>query len=551
MGSPTLSPLLFGAVLLSACVAGDATPVAELETRAEATDYVETSRYADVMAFSEAVAAADPRIHLTTMGYSMEGRPIPLLVVGDVADPSWETVRTSGKLRIYAQGSIHAGEVPGKEALQMLLREIALGRYDSWLESAVLLIAPMYNVDGSERVSLTNRRRQNGPVGGMGQRPNAQGLDLNRDHMKLDSPEARSLVGMMNDYDPHLSLDLHTTNGTRHAYHLTYAEPLNPATAPEIQRILRDELLPEVTRTIKEKHGWDYYFYGGAYGGTPRGGGGVGFAPRGREAGWYTFDSRPRFNTNYIGLRNRLAILSEAYAYATFEDRVLATYRFVEEIVTWAAERADEIVELTETLDETGVVGEELAVRAEFQGSEEPVDILMGDVRPIRHPYTGQTMFDRLDVSTPTPMRTFTTFAPAETSTVPEAYLVPADLEVVVDRLRAHGIHFNPLGGEFDFDVGATQVFRIDSTTVSPRPFQGHNERTLFGSWESNEAWETQSIEETGAQWLFVEVGRPLGRLAFYLLEPRSDDGLVNWGLMDEALEGADRYPILRIPARD
>jgi hypothetical protein len=507
--------LLFGVALLFACVGDNATPVADLETRAEATDYLETSRYADVMAFSEAVAAADPRIHLTTMGYSMEGRPIPLLVVGDVADPSWETVRTSGKLRIFAQGSIHAGEVPGKEALQMLLREIALGRYDQWLESAVLLIAPMYNVDGSERVSLTNRPRQNGPVGGMGQRPNAQGLDLNRDHMKLDSPEARSLVGMMNDYDPHLSLDLHTTNGTRHAYHITYAEPLNPATAPEIQRILRDELLPEVTRTIKEKHGWDYYFYGGAYGGTPRGGGGFGFAPRG------------------------------------FEERVLSTYYFVEEIVTWAAERAGEIVELTEALDEVGVVGEELAVRAEFQGSDGPVDILMGDVRPIRHPYTGQTMFDRLDVSTPTPMRTFTTFAPSETSTVPEAYLVPADLEVVLDRLRAHGIHFNPLGGEFEFDVGDTQVFRIDSTTVSPRTFQGHNERTLFGSWESNGAWETQSMEETGPQWFLVEVGRPLGRLAFYLLEPRSDDGLVNWALMDDALEGTDRYPILRIPARD
>jgi hypothetical protein len=437
----------------------------------------------------------------------------------------------------------------------MLLRDLAMGTYDEWLDSVVLLLVPMYNVDGSERVTLTNRPRQNGPIGGMGQRPNAQGLDLNRDHMKLDSPEARSLVGMMNQYDPHLMLDLHTTNGTRHAYHLTYAEPLNPATDPEIQTVLREDLLPDVTRFIKEKHGWDFYFYGGAYGGGPSRGGGGFFAPRGREAGWYTFDSRPRFNTNYIGLRNRLAILSEAYAYATFEERVLATYHFVEEIVSWAAGRAGEIQELTARVDSAGVVGRELAVRAEFRGSDEPVDILMGDVRSIRNPYSGQVIYDRLDVSIPTPMRAFTTFAPAETSIAPRWYLIPGDLEVVLERLRAHGISMNPLGGDHSFAPGETQAFRIDSTSVSPRTFQGHNERTLFGAWESNGAWEVRADEADEAdewpEWLMVDVRQPLGRLAFYLLEPRSDDGLLNWALLDDALEGVDRYPILRIPARD
>ena len=112
----------------------------------------------------------------------------------------------SGKLRIYLQGNIHAGEVCGKEALLMLLREIANGEHDAWFDEVVLLIVPIYNADGNERVALGNRPGQNGPYGGMGQRPNAQGLDLNRDHMKLDSPEARSLLSMMRAYDPHVSL---------------------------------------------------------------------------------------------------------------------------------------------------------------------------------------------------------------------------------------------------------------------------------------------------------------------------------------------------------
>ena len=169
----------------------------------------------------------------------------------------------------------------------------------------VLLVAPIYNADGNERFSLTNRGRQHGPMAGQGQRPNAQGYDLNRDHMKLDSPEARGFVKLMNDYDPHVSMDLHTTNGTRHAYHLTYAPPLNPATDPAIIDLLRKDWLPSVTRTIKTKYDWDYYYYGNVEGRGPAG------SPD--ERAWKSFDSRPRFNNNYIGLRNRIAILSEAY----------------------------------------------------------------------------------------------------------------------------------------------------------------------------------------------------------------------------------------------
>ena len=105
----------------------------------------------------------------------------------------------------------------------MLLRDLVSGPYAAWRSSLTLLIAPIYNADGNERMALDNRPYQLGPVGGMGTRRNAQGLDLNRDHMKLESPEARALVRAYTDYDPHVVIDLHTTNGTQHAYHLTYA----------------------------------------------------------------------------------------------------------------------------------------------------------------------------------------------------------------------------------------------------------------------------------------------------------------------------------------
>ena len=187
---------------------------------------------------------------------------------------------------------------------------------------------------GNERIAPNNRGWQHGPVAGMGQRPNAQGYDLNRDHMKLESPEARSLASLFNRYDPHVGIDLHTTNGTRHAYHLTYSPPLNPNTDAGIINLLRGEWFPHVTKQVKAKHGWEYFYYGNVPG--PAG-------PDGGPRGWYTFEHVPRFNNNYIGLRNRFALLSEAYAYLTFEDRIKATSRFVEENLNYAHGHASAI----------------------------------------------------------------------------------------------------------------------------------------------------------------------------------------------------------------
>jgi hypothetical protein len=502
-------------------------PLSSLTTRAERSEFRETSRYDDVVAFLDAAAKASPAIHLTTFGYTFEGRPLPLAVVG-APDASAAAVRRTGKLRVYIQANIHAGEVEGKESAQMLLRDLAEGKHAEWLQSMVLLVAPIYNADGNERISLTNRGPQHGPIGGMGQRPNAQGFDLNRDHMKLDSPEARSFAMLMTGYDPHVAMDLHTTNGTRHAYHVTYAPPLNPATDPAIVDRLRKQWLPWVTKTIKGKYGWDYYYYGNVPG--PGRGGASG------ERRWATFDHRPRFNNNYVGLRNRIAILSEAYSYATFEDRIKATSRFVEENLNYAHAHAPAIRRLIEEADRTTVIGTRLPLRAEMERAPDLVEILMGDVVEEAHPYTGQRILRRADVRKPEQMAEYGTFKGTVIERVPSAYFVPPNLRAALDRLRAHGIAMTPLDGATTMPV---EEFRIDSNDVSPREFEKHKERTLGGSWAPAE-------RQLPAGTLRVDMSQPLARLAFYLIEPRSDDGLANWNVLDDVLGEAKVYPILR-----
>src|SRR5262249_13552394 len=256
--------------------------------------------------------------------------------------------RASGKPVIFIQANIHAGEVEGKEATLNLARRIAIGDLRSLLNNLVILIAPIYNADGNEKISLNNRAAQNGPIGGVGTRENAKGFDLNRDYMKLETPEANSLVRLFNRWDPHLTVDLHTTNGSYHGYHLTYSPTLNPNADSRLLAFERNKMLPAIAKAVRTNHKFRTYYYGN-------------FATRDRlnreleafeiersgneakPAGdqqtrvWRTFDHRPRFGNNYYGLRNRLTILSEAYSYLDFKGRIDVTAAFVEEIFKYSA----------------------------------------------------------------------------------------------------------------------------------------------------------------------------------------------------------------------
>src|SRR5262245_34763951 len=267
--------LAAAAVLASAGLAQQPPSIATLKTTAEASEFKSTSTYEDVVRFMKAVDAASPTVFYTTYGKTYEGREMPMAVVGTgLKDASPAAVRATGKLRVHIQGNIHAGEVEGKESAQILLRELALGQHADWLKTTVLLITPIFNADGNEKMAPTNRPRQNGPINGMGTRQNAQGLNINRDFMKLDTPEGRAFAKLWVDYDPHVGIDLHTSNGSSHAYYLTYSPPLNPNTSDAIMTIEKDEWLPFITKNIKAKHGWDTFYYGNA--GNPAGRGGRG-----------------------------------------------------------------------------------------------------------------------------------------------------------------------------------------------------------------------------------------------------------------------------------
>jgi hypothetical protein len=278
-----------------------------------------------------------------------------------------------------------------------------------------------------------------------------------------------------------------------------------------------------VSRAIKSKYGWNYYYYGN-------------LETRAGERRWISFDHRPRFNNNYIGLRNRIAILSEAYAYATFEDRIEATSRFVEELLAYAERHAAALRRLTDAADRRRVLGSRLALRAELERAPELVEVLLGEVVEEKHPKDGHIMYRRADVVKPERMAEYGTFRATESERVPAAYFVPPSLTEALDRLRAHGIRLTEVRTPRAANV---EEFAIEASDMASQPFQNHRERTLKGTWRP-------ARRQITAGTLRVDMTQPLARLAFYLVEPRSDDGLVNWNFLDDALKDAKVYPILR-----
>lgn len=509
------------------------------KTRAELTNYEETTRYQEVLDFIAALQKQSPLLRLESFAKSEEGRLLPLMIISDSPISNPRDARATGRPIVFIMANIHAGEVEGKEAILHLSRRLLFGDLKPLLSKLIILIAPIYNADGNEKINVNNRTAQNGPIAGVGVRENSKGYDLNRDFMKLDSPEAQGLVNLYNRWDPHLTVDLHTTNGSYHGYHLTYSQPLNPNTNAAILNYHRDKMLPAITRAMLKAHKFRTYYYGN----FPR----FENLPKpGEKTRWEAFTHQPRIGQNYYGLRNRLTILSEAYSYLTFKRRVEVTEAFVEEIFKYAAANAAEIYQLTKRADEETVrkfLGSETVqhgVAFEMRPLPKPVDILIGEVVKVRNPRNGKDMTAMVeDKFKPMRMDDYGSFAATRSVPAPRAYIFkPAkDLEPVIEKLLQHGIAVEELTAPLEAEV---DVFTVATATRSQRPFQNHREMKITGGYKK----ERMTFP---AGTIFVRTAQPLGVLACYLLEAESDDGLVDWNFFDAYLETGKTLPVYKL----
>lgn len=497
------------AVLLAAT---DPLQAQELRTVAERSDYKSTSRHSEVVEFCEALAKKSPLVRLGELGTSGEGRKLPLVVIADPPVNTPEEATKSGKLVVFAMGNIHAGEVDGKEALLALARDLAVAEDKSLLKVLVVVFAPIFNADGNDKIAPTNRTAQNGPSE-VGVRANAAGLDLNRDFVKLESPEVRALVRFFRKWDPAVFIDCHTTNGSRHRYTMTYDGPRHPNAGEERISLVRDKLLPEVGRHIEQATGFKSFFYGNFN--------------RDRTQ-WTPYEATPRYGIQYVALRQRLGILAESYSYAPYKDRVRASYEFVRGWLDAAAKHKDEIRKLMKAEPDP-----RLALRTQNVPLGEPRNVLG---------------FEEIEkegrrVATDKPKDYSLRYVGGVESTLavtrPFAYVFPASYSAVVENLQRHGVAVDELREDIDLPV---EVYRISKVTRAERAYQNH--RTV-----QVEAAARSETRRVPAGTILVRTAQPLGTLAALLLEPQAEDGLTTWNFFDASLKEGTDFPVMRLPA--
>lgn len=530
--------LALAAAAMSACAAfpslarQDAVPLREglshddLLTVAERSDFKATARYEQVVTLLDTMARASDLVRRVDLGTTHEGRSIPAIVIADPPVDSAHAAARSGKLVVMAIGNIHAGEVDGKEALPILARELITTPDHPLLNDLILIFAPIYNADGNERVGPDNRPGQLGPDEGMGQRHNAQDLDLNRDFVKLAAPETRALLRFVNEWDPAILIDTHTTNGSLHRYVLTYDGPKHPAGDPHVIAFARDTLFPAVTAALAAA-GTHTFYYGN-------------FAAA--DSRWEGYPAQARYGVNYLGIRNRLGILSEGYAYAPYKDRVLATRDFVRAVLSFAAEHKDQIKTLLRQADErTIAAGREpspdatVAVRARQAPFDEPVSIRGFERTSPQDRDAPGAPLDRQ-------VEHWNRFDPEVSVARPFAYLIPGADARVVELLQRHGLEVEELREDVELDV---ETYTLDAVRASERPYQGFHQYTA-------DATPAPAARRVPAGTVVVRTAQKLGSLACVLLEPASDDGLLTWGglgLFDDAPQAGAEFPVLRLPA--
>lgn len=536
MNRPVLVALSAALALLPSSVF---RPVAAQQTRAERSAYTETSTHADVLAFIDSLEALFPNaIARGNIGTSTQGRALPYLLLSRPLVRTSAEARATGKPIVYVQGNIHGGEVEGKEALQALLRDLLRDGSANVLDSIVLIAVPIYNADGNDAFGPQERMRgsQNGPQL-VGNRPNAQNLDLNRDYIKAEAAETQGSLRMFAIWDPDVFVDLHTTNGSYHGYALTYSPSLHPgAMDPLLSPVgpwTRDTLLPLLRQRMRSRHGLETFDYGNFRGRDD--------LTSSQKAAWETYEHVPRFGTNYYGLRNRVSVLSEAYSHDPLERRVLATRLFVNELLSAVAEHRGTLLARTRSAPaaraNAAVPLRSRMTTAPFEAAV-LVEALIASGDSIRYEPGLRRGFRRSNVFTAVTMPVYDRFEAARNRTLPVAWAVPTTATSVIERLALHGIPLTELRGRVRV---AGESFTIDSIIRAPRPFQGHQELRLEGRWTA-----TRLDLGAGAYYIVRADGRH-ALLAAILLEPESDDGLTTWNFLEDHLSVGGTHPLRRI----
>ncbi len=477
-----------------------------LVTPAEAEKLLRTPDAAATFAFIDRLDATSDRISVQTFGTTPEGRALKVVIVGE-AKPGREVV--------FVQAGIHAGEIEGKDAGLILLSEVAAKdkRVLRWLDHVTLVFVPIFNLDGHERRSMFNRINQNGPVE-MGWRATSQRLNLNRDYIKADAPEMRALLALINQWNPDLLIDSHTTNGADYQYDLTWSMDNDATQHPRLRDWQNDVLVGRVQpRLEKQGHLIAPYIELND--------------PVDPTKGFTNFGAGPRYSTGYAVARGRVGLLLETHMLKSYPVRVRATYDVITAILDEIAAHPGQLRAATRQVDADTVA------RAADATATYPIQLANAGIAEdfafkgfdwtITQSEISGDRWIRYDPSKP---KTFTVpfyrqVKVAQSVSPPAAYVIPPQWTKVIERLQVHGIAMRRI--ERDVRV-KTEVSLLANPQYATASFEGRVAISAF-----THRREAREMPVRAGSWL-VPMDQPLANVALHILEPDAPDSALRSG---------------------
>lgn len=539
MSKQLLPTLLF--LFLSSMIQADVPP--SWQTRPEKTQYHETTGYQEACDWIARCAESSPYIRIGSLGVSSEGRDIPLLIIGpeEVYDP--ESMRLKGLDAVLVMANIHAGEVEGKEACLMVLRDMVRQMPKEWIRDQLILMIPVFNPDGNEKLDPRNRG-DNGPDRA-GVRHNGQYLDLNRDYIKADSPEINGLIKVFREWDPILFLDMHTTNGSYHQHSVTWSTASNPNGDMTLSRYMWQKMFPALSSQMKLKYGIRP---------EPIPYGNFDNRENPQEGSWVNDTFEARYGTNYYGLWNRFTILDENYSHADFQTRINGAYGLLRSVLDYTGVHLREMARLARDADmRTLSLKEDEPFILEFQ-AEKLFDLTLQSYAFVKEaikpedrdkypPWIRDFIIQKTDTKKEYTIPYLAQAVSRRERNLPEAYILLPHTPEALKRLKVHGIKYFVLTEDGKADV---ETFKMSEVQVAQSLYQGTTPVTVKGQYEKIE----NQLLPKGS--VYIPMNQRLRRLIPVLLEPDQPDSLVSWGLFNRELvtqwgNRPNRIPVFRL----
>lgn len=495
-------------------------------THFEKSNQLESPNYENTLKYFQKFADGTPYVRIQTIGLTPQGRELKVIIISKDKAFTPDLAKKSGKPIILIQNGIHPGEIEGKDACMLLLREMLITKEkENLLDKAILLIIPILNVDGHERLSPFNRPNQNGPKQ-MGWRTNALNQNLNRDYLKADSPEIKSFLKLFNDWLPDFMIDNHTTNGADYQYHVTYGIETHQNIDKGLVDWINNKYLPYLLNKVEQDG-----FLVGPY---------MEFKDGTIESGILDLPSPPKFSHGYCATQNRVCLLVETHSLKPFANRVFSTKSMMEHTIKFINDNYKEILLLNKQADKQ-TLKNYLVDKRKF-----PL-VLSGNGKYDKFLFKGFEWSDEYSEITGSTVRKYTN-KPIEIEipifnkanslrkiTVPIAYLIPPQFENVIEVLKSHQIKFNQLTKNQKLKV---EKYKFDNVKFAPLPYEGRQQV----SFNSVPFLVNETIE---AGTFIVYTNQRQLRVIVNLLEPEAPDSFVRWGFFNaffERKEYAEAY---------